>query len=234
MLQFARLVEFMVSMGLRSVLILSLILVVVADMFPQQRERRAAQSSPEEKKTEALRKISQRIISLSSASTNSEENRFLQTELAALLERSRQAVAGSYLFDRLRATMEDLLEASEEILESRESKRDSDNKRRKDDEDDDDDDDHKTGSARQKVARELEKTYFRIQQGDYFARQLKERNGAGYVLTARRLYQEARAAFDASNYRAADSFAEASREVISAPESLTQAFIPRPNPLRFR
>jgi hypothetical protein len=58
----------------------------------------------------------------------------------------------------------------------------------------------------------------------------QEIGAAGYLLTARRLYQVARAAFDTSDYRRARQFAEAARDVISGLESLAQAAVPIPVP----
>lgn len=200
---------------IRYSMVVALIFAVTLNVCAQDRTRRSRKLDPEEVKTERLGRISQRLNRLASRPELTMENRFLHEQVSSLLERSRQAPAGSYVLDRLDSAMADLLEASEHILESRRAGNDaSDN----------------TEAARRRAGRDLERAYFRIQQGDYFATRSQERNAADYVLTARRLYQLARAAYDEGNHLPARRLADASREVIGGLESLAQAAMPNPEP----
>ena len=180
-------------------------------------EGQRRRSTPEERKAAALQDTLTELNRLSAMPNLSEENRFLHERVSSLLEVSREAPADSYLFDRLESAMDDLLDASEHILDLG-----ADGRGRNE----------TVEEIRQRTARQLERTYFRTQQGDYFAGQSQESNSSEYVLTARRLYQLARAAYDAEDYRRARIVAEASREVIDALESLAQAAVPIPDPPR--
>lgn len=203
-------------------LALALFFVAVPSLGAQG--RRSDRRTPEERKTESLRNISQRMSLLSSRpDLLSQESRSLGQKVSSLLERSRQAAAGSYLLDRLESAMDDLLDASEEILESRLDLRDRQGNR---------DRQQDANEARRTTVRELERSYFRIQQGDYFARQSQESDAQEYVLVARRLYQLARAAYDAGDYVGARGLSEASQKVIDGLESLAQAAVPIPEPPR--
>jgi hypothetical protein len=171
----------------------------------------------EQRKAESIQEILQQLSRLSSRANPLPESLFLHAQVSALLDRARQAAAGSYLFDRLESAMDELLDASQHILESSDqagSRRDS------------------TDEENRRTARDLERTYFRITQGDYFAEQSRESNATEYVSTARRLYQQARAAYDAADYRRSRRLAEAAQEVISGLESLAQAAVPNPEPPR--
>ena len=192
---------------------LVLLFAAALHLQAQGEERRSRRS--EQRKAESLARFSERLSRLSSHPDLTPENRFLHEQVSALLERSRQAPAGSYLSDRLESATKDLLDASEHIVESRESRRERDDEREE---------------ARRRAARDLERSYFRIQQGDYFARQSQERNATEYLLTARRLYQQARAAYDRGDYSQARGLGEAARDVISGLESLAQAAVPIPEP----
>jgi len=193
---------------IRTVLAVTLL---VAAAGAQNKDRRSGRS-PERKKAETLKELSERLSRLSARTDLSAENRFLHAQVAAVQERARQAPAGSYLFDRLESAGDNLLDASEEILNA--GRKPGENRE----------------SARVPTARELERTYFRVQQGDYFANQLKEPDAQELVRTARRLYQLARGAYDGGEYRRARGLAEACREVIGGLESLAQAAVPAPVP----
>jgi hypothetical protein len=201
---------------IRALLAIALLVAAVTGAGAQGRRR--SQQNAEAEKTEDLSKISGLLERLSLQPALTPENRFLHDSVARLLDRSRSAAAGSYLFDRLESAMDDLLEASEQILESSDAERG----RREDRED--------ASEARQRTARELERSYFRILQGDYFASQSRESNGPEYVQVSRRIYQQARAAYDAGDYRRARTLAEAARSVIEGLESLAQAAVPIPEP----
>jgi hypothetical protein len=195
---------------------LVLFLGIAAQAHGQASDRRARRE--EERKAENLQEFSERLNRLSSRPGLVQENRFLHDQVLSLMDRSRAAPAGSYPLDRLESAIDDLMDASENILEST-----ADDRRERNDDLDDEN---------RRTARDLERTYFRITQGDYFAGQSQESNAGEYVLTARRLYQQARAAYDAADYRKARRLAEAAQEVISGLESLAQAVVPIPEPPR--
>ena len=200
------------------------LLLMTASGLAAQGGRRSDRSTPEQRKTETIRNISQRLARLSARpELLSQENRSLIQKTSSLLERARQAAAGSYLLDRLESAMDDLLDGSEEILESRLDLRNQLGIR---------DRRQSADEVRRETVRELERSYFRIQQGDYFARQSQESDAQEYVLVARRLYQLARAAYDAADYVGARGLSEASKKAIDALESLAQAAVPIPEPPR--
>jgi len=80
------------------------------------------------------------------------------------------------------------------------------------------------------LARRLEKTYFRVQQADYFLAQSKDAKAKVLVRYARRFYQQARQSYDRKEARQADEFAKAADEVVKALEHLAQAATPVPVP----
>jgi hypothetical protein len=199
----------------RASLLLMSLLMIVAGAQSQGRRRQEPRYA-EEEKAEKIRRISRRLMWVSSQSDLTQENRILNEAVSSLLERSQQVAAGSYLFERLESAMEDLLEASEKIVESRTPRPERGRET--------------VDEVRGRTARELERSYFRIQQGDYFARQARDGNPSEYLMTARRIYQLARAEYDRGEYRRARSLADASQHVIEALESLAQAAVPVPDP----
>jgi hypothetical protein len=176
-----------------------------------QRNRRA-----EERKLKELNESSERLNRLASGSAVSEEQLFLHERVQELIVRAREIEAGSYLFARLAEAMDDLLDASEELRDARRDRRD-----------DDDDDEQE---AQERTARDLEQTYFRVRQGNYFAEQSGDPQGKSYVRLAHRLYQQARAAYDGKRYGQARDLADAAREVIEGLENLAQAAVRIPDP----
>ena len=112
--------------------------------------------------------------------------------------------------------MNDLLDASGRVLEAKRNPPTTD----------------RSEDMRFDMARDLERTYFRIQQGDYFARQSQGASGGQYVRLARRLYQVARAAYDDREYARVRLLSEASRDIIMAVERLAQAEMGVPDPPR--
>lgn len=174
----------------------------------------AGDRDEQEEKLEDLDEISSLLNELASDDAVSPDQRFLHERVERLLVRAREAPAGSYLFDRLDDAMGDLLEASEELLAAR----------RQGHEEDAEED------AQRRTARDLERSYFRVKQSDYFARQSREADAAGYVELAQRLYQHARSSYDAGRYWQARRFAEAAREVVFGLEGLAQAAVPIPDP----
>ena len=182
-----------------------LVLVIFATLAPGG----AAQDDP-------LRDTVQRLQALTSRTDLTPENVFLHEQIGILVERCRRAAAGSFLVERLDLAMKDLLEASERIIEAR-------NGRLNDD---------RSEEMRFLMARDLERTYFRIQQGDYFARQSQGVSAGQYVRVARRLYQVARVAYDDREYARVRLLSEAARDIIMSVERLAQAEIGVPDPPR--
>ena len=193
-------------------LLAGFVAVMVGGVLLAQRGRRA-----EERKQRDLNELSSRFNRLASDPELAEEQHFLHERVQELMERARQAEAGSYLFGRLEEAMDDLLDASDELRDARRVPQDNDN----------DDDEQE---AQERTARDLEQAYFRVRQGDYFARQSGEPQGKNYAQTAQRLYQQARAAYDGKEFRRARHLADAAREVIEGLENLAQAAVRIPEP----
>ncbi len=169
----------------------------------------AAQDDP-------LRDTVQRLQALTSRGDLTPENVFLHEQIAILIERRRRAQARSFLVERLDLAMKDFLDASERIIEAKSGRQGDD----------------RSEEMRFLMARDLERTYFRIQQGDYFGRQSQGASGTQYVRVARRLYQVARAAYDDREYGRVRLLSEASRDVIMGVERLAQAEMGVPEPPR--
>ena len=132
--------------------------------------------------------------------------------ISELLGRAREAPAGSYLFDRLHSAIDDLLDASRELQRIREP-------------DEDEEGEDRESDAQRETARDLERTYFRVQQGEYFGEQSGEPDAGDYVRLAQRLYQQGRSAYDKGRYWRARRYADAAREVIDGLEGLAQAAV---------
>lgn len=186
-----------------------MIRIVVACALVLTAAHPAAQDDP-------IRTAAYRLAVLSSRANLSPENVFVHEQAGSLLERWRKAAPGSFLAGRLELATTDLLNASEHILASREPSNTGD----------------ASEETRRLIARDLERTYFRIQEGDYFSRQSQEAQAPQYVQIARRLYQLARAAYDDKLYARVRRLSDASREVISALERLAQAGKGVPDPPR--
>jgi hypothetical protein len=106
---------------------------------------------------------------------------------------------------------DDFLDASAEIEDAVQNDRDEDD-------------------TQERAARNLEETYFDLQQGEYFARQSGDKNAGEYVRICRLLYQTARAAYEREEYGRSRDLAEAAREVIAGLEGLAQAAVRIPTP----
>ena len=182
-----------------------LALVIVAALAPGA----AAQDDP-------FRDTVQRLRALTSRTDLTPENVFLHDQVGVLIERCRRAPADSFLVERLDLAIRDLLDASERILEARSGRLADD----------------RSEEMRFLMARDLERTYFRIQQGDYFARQSQGASGSQHVRVARRLYQVARAAYDDREYARVRLLSEAARDIIMGVERLAQAEMGVPDPPR--
>jgi hypothetical protein len=157
-----------------------------------------------------------RLRALTARTDLDPQNVFLHEQVALMIERCRRAPVGAFLVERLHLAMRDLLEASERIVEARTGRPGDD----------------RTEETRRLMARDLERTYFRIQQGDYFSRQFPDSSGPQYVRTARLLYQLARAAYDDREYVRVRLLSEAARDIVMALERLAQAEVGVPDPPR--
>jgi hypothetical protein len=173
--------------------------------------------SAEEKKLEELDDLTRRLNRLAADAGLVDEQRFLHDRIGELLQAARETPGDSYLFGRLDAAIDDLLDASDELRDARRPRNN-------------DDDDGDKDKDRERTAHELEQTYFRVTQGEYFARQSRDAHGNDYVRTAQRLYQQARAAYDAREYGRARHLADAAQEVIEGLENLAQAAVRIPEP----
>ncbi len=178
---------------------------ITAAQQDRKRERRQ-----EEKLEEMSRRLNRRLARSGAAP----EHDFLHARAAAILERARGARADDYVFDRLLRAADDLLEASEELFESRTPQR------------------QPAEASQREAALDLQRYYFRVRQAEYFAQLSREPDAPLYVQHARSLYQQARRAYDARQYRRAQKLGEAAGEIVSALEKLAQAAVRIPEPPR--
>ena len=165
---------------------------------------------------EPPRETMQRVRALTSRLELPPENVFLHEQISVMLERCRRAPAGAFLVERLHLAMLDLIDASERLLEARSAPATED----------------RSEDTRHLMARDLERTYFRIQQGDYFVRQFPGASGPQFARLARRVYQLARAAYDEREYARVRLLSQASQDVVMALERLAQAEVGVPDPPR--
>jgi hypothetical protein len=196
------------------------VLIVVVNLVAPALLAADAGRSDEQEKAEDLNELTERLNALASKPEVSEEQIFLHARVSELLGRAREAPAGSYLFDRLESAIDDLLDASRELQRIRRP-------------DEDEDAEDRESDAQRETARDLEKTYFRVRQGEYFAEQSGAPKAGEYVRLAQRLYQQGRSAYDGGRYWRARRFADAAREVIEGLEGLAQAAVRIPEPPRF-
>jgi hypothetical protein len=190
----------------------ALVLLLVTALLPSGPLTADKKKSDEEEKIEDLNELTDRLNRLASRPDLSEEQLFLHARVSELLGRARQAPAGSYLFDRLDSAIDDLLDASGRLQQIKTP-------------DDDVEEEDRESEAQRRTARDLERTYFRVQQGEYFGEQSGEAKAGEYVRLARRLYQQGRSAYDAGTYWRARRLADAAREVIDGLEGLAQAAV---------
>jgi hypothetical protein len=169
----------------------------------------AAQGDP-------IRRASERLGHLVARPGGTDETMFLHEQAESLIERWRRAPAGSFQAERLELATDDLLDASEHLLAARGLRPGG----------------EADEETRRLMARDLERTYFRLREGAYFAGQAQERNAQQYVVAARRIYQLARAAYDEREYARVRLLSEGAREIISGLERLAQAAFGVPDPPR--
>jgi hypothetical protein len=173
-------------------------------------------AAPAAGQNEPLRDSVQRLRVLTAKSDLTPESSFLHDQIAILIERCRRAPADSFPAERLQLAISDLLDASERVMQARTTRPAND----------------RSEETRRLMARDLERTYFRIQQGDYFSTQFQDASGGQYVRVARRLYQIARAAYDDREYGRVRLLSEAARDIIMGLERLAQAEMGVPDPPR--
>lgn len=160
-----------------------------------------------------LNESSSRLNRYATNAVSTPEREFIHERVTELLNRARKSVDDRYLFGRLIAAIDDFLDASEQIQDAVE-----DGPSRED--------------TQERAARELENTYFDLIQGEHFARQSGDPHADEYVRISRRLYQNARAAYEQEEYAKARDLGEAAREVVAGLESLAQAAVRVPTPPR--
>jgi hypothetical protein len=132
------------------------------------------------------------------------ETIFLQARATDLLERTRQAQANDFQFDRLARATDALLRAMERIDESRKT-------------------DWAEEEGRRQAAEFLQRCYFRAQQAEYFGGTSGEKEARQYIVYARSLYQQARSAYDARLYAKAQMLGDASSLIVAALENIAHA-----------
>lgn len=174
-----------------------------------------AQAQSEERRDRRIKDLDEASsrLNLYAAGTVSTEREFIHERVAELLNRARKSIDDNYLFGRLTAAADDFLDASEQIQDAA-----VDGPSRED--------------TQERAARELENTYFDLMQGEHFARQSGDPHADEYIGISRRLYQNARAAYEQEEYAKARDFGEAAREVVAGLESLAQAAVRVPTPPR--
>jgi hypothetical protein len=78
------------------------------------------------------------------------------------------------------------------------------------------------------IADHLQRVYFRLQQAEYFANASGDPDAKSLPPVARRLYENARKAYDSGNWFTADEFAKSADDTIHGLEDLAQAAAPAP------
>jgi hypothetical protein len=136
---------------------------------------------------------------------------FLHARASELLERTKQARANNFQFERLARATDALLGASQRIFVSRKASQIDENDKRN-------------------AAEFLQRCYFRVQQAEYFADLSGEKEAKQYVLYTRSLYQQARSAYDARQYDRAQMLGDASFMIVTALENIAQALLRIPDP----
>jgi hypothetical protein len=165
------------------------------------------------------RRSEQRLVKLETRAQRlgadaSESNSFLVQETRRLAEQCRSLPAGSYKYDRLLEALDDLLDAREDLRAAHRNESAKDGK----------------PVTRDDTAKRLERAYFRLQQGEYFAGLSRENGAPEYISLSRQLYQKARTAYDAKEYLRANRLASASSECVNVLENLAQAAVRKPEP----
>ncbi len=190
---------------LAKILMLAAVCAAVVSLY-------AAEDKRARRQRERLENLSEKLSRRMATPDPQAVQGFLHAQAGLLLERARQSTHEAYVLDRLCRAVEELLEASEEVFDSRkpEGKHDRDERR--------------------ETAEELQRHYFRVQQADYFARLSGLKEAPTYVVHARSLYQQARSAYDAGLYKKAQHLGDAADGLVDALENLAQAAVRTPDP----
>lgn len=181
-------------------------LLLTAPALAQSDDRRDRQMKD-------LNEASSRLNRYATNAVSTPEREFLHERITELLDRARKSINDNYLFGRLIAATDDFLDASEQIQDAL-------------------DDGPSREDTQERAARELEDTYFDLMQGEHFARQSGDDHADEYIGISRRLYQNARAAYEQEAFAKARDFGEAAREVVAGLENLAQAAVRVPTPPR--
>jgi hypothetical protein len=163
------------------------------------------QSKVEREQRETLQELERDLARRRAVSDSAPTNRFLHDQAAKLIERAKSSRSDEYRFERLADAADNLLEASERLLNRRRSR--------------DDDDDNTV----EDISRRLERSYFRVQQADYFSQRTGDSDAPALARQARALYQQGRSAWDRKDYRTARSHAEAAASIVGALEDMAHA-----------
>lgn len=167
--------------------------------------------SDNDRKRDELRDLAARLRKLRNRSPVLAQQQPLYTYTDGLLEEAESAPAGSYLLGRLLKAADSLLDAGYELDAVKGQKPDKDDNR-------------------DRTARDLTDSYFRVKQGDYYASQARQRWARALPPMAQHFYQLARREYDRGANTLARRYAEAARELISALEALAQAAVRVPEP----
>lgn len=189
-------------------LLLALVAVPLAADDKKSREERLLKE-----KLEDLNDLSARLNRYAMHEIDTPEREFVHERVGELLRRARKEPPG-YVYERLEDAIEDLLDASDDIGDAFTEKPDKDD------------------DTRERAARDLEQTYFDLQQGRYFAKQSGDSSANDYVRVGKRLYQLARNAYEAGEYAKSRDFASAARELVETLESLAHIAVRIPEPPR--
>jgi hypothetical protein len=193
--------------------LLAVAAIVVAASVAGPAARAWDEKKTEKRQEEKLKKLTEELARRQSAAQPSELVRFLNARAAVLLDRARQSRSDNYVFERLVSAADDLLEAVEDVVEAASES-------------------ETIPKEKNETARRLERYYFRVQQGDYFAARSGEADAAVWVKHARSLYQQAREAYDAGQFKRARRLGDAADSIVDALESLAQAKVRVPEPPR--
>jgi hypothetical protein len=172
----------------------------------------AGEDDARDKRVKKLNELSGLLNRHATDPVKTPEREFLHERIAELVDRARKLSADDgYVFGRLTDAADDFLDASGEIEEAA-------------------GDESGEEDTQERAARNLEETYFDLQQGEYFAKQSGDLHADEYVRICRRLYQTARAAYEREQYARSRDLAEAAREVVGGLEGLAQAAVRIPTP----
>jgi hypothetical protein len=186
-------------------------------LYGGQSDRR--RPTPRQRQQREVTEMKRRLQRFAAKPAAPLETQFLFARAGSLIGRAADQEPGSYVFERLEDSVDSLLDAAEELFAAAAWRNDGDDE---------------PAREQQRTSRDLERTYFRVLQSEYFAQQSREAGSAEYVETSKRLYQAARSAYDRREYGRARRLASSARELVDAIESLAQAAVRVPEPPRLK